>query len=151
MVFTDPPYNVRINGHVSARGRHREFPMASGEMSPYEFSAFLERSFRLMTDASCDGAIHFVCMDWRHLGELLVAAAPIYGEPKQLCIWVKDAARGRLCIQGRHSASRQQFRARRARALSDECLALPRHKFPRTKPGGHASDASNRQTGGPRR
>jgi DNA modification methylase len=92
MVFTDPPYNVRINGHVSARGRHREFPMASGEMSPYEFSAFLERSFRLMTDASCDGAIHFVCMDWRHLGELLVAAAPIYGEPKQLCIWVKDNA-----------------------------------------------------------
>jgi hypothetical protein len=61
-------------------------------MSPYEFSAFLERSFRLMTDASCDGAIHFVCMDWRHLGELLLAAAPIYGEPKQLCIWVKDNA-----------------------------------------------------------
>jgi len=34
MVFTDPPYNVEINGHASGRGaiRHRPFPMASGEM-----------------------------------------------------------------------------------------------------------------------
>jgi len=27
--FLDPPYNVRINGHANARGRHREFAMAS--------------------------------------------------------------------------------------------------------------------------
>ncbi len=92
MVFTDPPYNVRINGHARGRGQHAEFLMASGEMSPHEFCAFLERCFRLMATNSRDGAIHFACMDWRHLWEILAAAAPVYGAPKQLCVWVKDNA-----------------------------------------------------------
>jgi|688.fasta_scaffold174750_3 23S rRNA G2445 N2-methylase RlmL len=39
--FLDPPYNVRINGHANAKGRHREFAMASGEMSATEFRSFL--------------------------------------------------------------------------------------------------------------
>jgi len=92
MVFTDPPYNVPIQGHVTTQVRHREFAMASGEMTSQEFSVFLERSFRLMHEASGDGAIHFVCMDWRHLWEILAAAAPVYGKPKQLCVWAKDNA-----------------------------------------------------------
>jgi 16S rRNA G966 N2-methylase RsmD len=78
MVFTDPPYNVPIQGHVTTQARHREFAMASGEMTPQEFTAFLERSFRLMHEASSDGAIHFICMDWRHLWEILAAGAPVY-------------------------------------------------------------------------
>src|ERR1700730_15494195 len=43
MVFTDPPYNVPISGHVGGLGsiQHREFAMASGEMSQAEFTAFL--------------------------------------------------------------------------------------------------------------
>jgi len=72
MVFTDPPYNVRIHGHVSGLGavQHREFEMASGEMSVDEFTQFLQASFEQIAEASCDGSIHFVCMDWRHLHEL---------------------------------------------------------------------------------
>ena len=92
MVFTDPPYNVPIQGHVTTQARHREFAMASGQMTPQEFTGFLERSFRLMHEASANGAIHFICMDWRHLSEILAAAAPMYGKPKQLCVWAKDNA-----------------------------------------------------------
>ena len=70
MVFSDPPYNVKIDGHVGGSGliRHREFAMASGEMSVSEFTAFLRRSFANLAEVSVDGAIHFVCMDWRHEG-----------------------------------------------------------------------------------
>ena len=88
MVFTDPPYNVPINGHASTRDVHREFLMASGEMTPQEFVDFLRQPFRIAADASEDGAIHFVCMDWRHIAELLAAAAPVFGMPKQLAVWV---------------------------------------------------------------
>jgi hypothetical protein len=102
MVFTDPPYNVRIDGNVAGRGRHREFIMASGELSPHEFKGFLERSFRLAREFSNDGAIHFVCMDWRHLWEILAAAAPVYGVPKQLCVWVKDNAGMGTFYRSRH-------------------------------------------------
>ena len=70
MVFTDPPYNVKIDGHVGGSGRikHREFAMASGEMSAGEFTAFLRTSFRNLADVCVDGAIHYICMDWRHSG-----------------------------------------------------------------------------------
>jgi len=94
MVFIDPPYNVPIAGHVSGLGevRHREFAMASGEMSPDAFTAFLRGSFRNLAAFSTDGAIHFVCMDWRHMQEVLDAADGIYGELKNLCIWAKTNA-----------------------------------------------------------
>ena len=69
MVFADPPYNVPIGGHVSGLGqiKHAEFPMASGEMSEDEFTAFLTTVLEQIRDHSADGAIAFVCMDWRHL------------------------------------------------------------------------------------
>ncbi len=91
MVFTDPPYNVPIDGHVSGLGavRHAEFAMASGEMSEAEFTSFLEKIFINLSAASVDGAIHFVCMDWRHLHELLTAGRGAYSELKNLCVWAK--------------------------------------------------------------
>ncbi|MCH9000697.1 MAG: ParB N-terminal domain-containing protein [Proteobacteria bacterium] len=91
MIFTDPPYNVPIEGHVSGLGkvRHREFAMASGEMSEAEFTAFLATVFRNQADHSADGAIHFVCMDWRHLGEIIAAGKSAYSELKNLCVWAK--------------------------------------------------------------
>ena len=94
MVFTDPPYNVRINGHVSGLGKvkHREFGMASGEMSKNEFTAFLETVFKNMTDVSAGGAIHYICMDWRHMTELLAAGDTAYSELKNLCVWSKTNA-----------------------------------------------------------
>jgi len=91
MVFTDPPYNVPISGHVSGLGtvQHRDFAMASGEMSRAEFTAFLSTVFGHLVRASVDGAIHFLCMDWRHAGELLDAGAATYSELKNLCVWAK--------------------------------------------------------------
>ena len=91
MVFTDPPYNVPIDGHVCGRGRarHGEFAMAAGEMSEAEFTAFLETVLRQLALHSRDGALHFVCMDWRHLFELLTAGRRVYEELKNLCVWNK--------------------------------------------------------------
>lgn len=92
MVFTDPPYNVRIDGNVGGLGkiRHREFAMASGEMTSVEFTAFLRRSFEHLVAHSVDGAIHYVCMDWRHMAEMLAAGEGTYAELKNLIVWVKD-------------------------------------------------------------
>jgi DNA modification methylase len=94
MVFTDPPYNVPIDGHVSGLGaaHHREFAMASGEMSEAEFTNFLTQTCRLHGAHSVDGALHFICMDWRHIAELLVAGRAVYSELKNLCVWAKDNA-----------------------------------------------------------
>ncbi|MBX9927117.1 MAG: site-specific DNA-methyltransferase, partial [Hyphomicrobiaceae bacterium] len=91
LVFTDPPYNVKIDGHVSGLGavKHREFAMASGEMTEAEFTAFLAKVFDNLTAASADGAVHYVCMDWRHMGEVLAAAHGRYADLKNLCVWAK--------------------------------------------------------------
>ncbi|KQZ20789.1 DNA methylase N-4 [Mesorhizobium sp. Root552] len=92
MVFTDPPYNVPIDGHVGGSGKikHREFAMASGEMSTDQFTAFLKTAFTHLVSASANGSIHFICMDWRHMGEMLAAGEEIYSELKNLIVWAKD-------------------------------------------------------------
>lgn len=91
LVFTDPPYNVPIVGHVTGRASgHREFAMAVGEMSPAQFTTFLQTVLALMATYSANGSIQFVCMDWRHQRELLDAAASVYGAPKNVCVWVKS-------------------------------------------------------------
>jgi DNA modification methylase len=92
MVFADPPWNLKIDGNVSGLGsiKHREFPMASGEMSELEFCAFLKASVSNLVAFSTDGSIHFLCMDYRHLFELLSAARGLYSELKNLCVWSKD-------------------------------------------------------------
>jgi DNA modification methylase len=91
LVFTDPPYNVRIDGHVCGSGgiKHQEFAMASGEMSEAEFTGFLTESLSAMASVCRDGAIAFVCMDWRHMGELLTAGKTVFSELKNLCVWNK--------------------------------------------------------------
>ena len=91
-VFTDPPYNVKIDGHATGNGavRHREFAMASGEMSEAEFVAFLHNVCRLLAKYGAPGSVHFVCMDWRHLSELLAAGKQNFVEVLNLCVRVKD-------------------------------------------------------------
>lgn len=93
-VFTDPPYNVPIDGHCTGLGsvRHREFAMAAGEMSAAEFTTFLKTAMERLAACSEDGALHYVCMDWRHLPEVLDAGHQVYTELKNLCVWVKDNA-----------------------------------------------------------
>lgn len=92
--ITDPPFNVRVGGHVGGLGdiQHREFIMASGEMSEAEFISFLTRACSLLAYYSIDGSLHYVFMDWRHLGELLEAGRLAYTQVKNLCVWVKDNA-----------------------------------------------------------
>jgi DNA modification methylase len=94
MVFSDPPYNVPIAGHVGGLGKiqHREFAMASGEMSDAEFTAFLSSVFAQLAFFSADGAIHFQCIDWRHIGEMLDAGNASYSELKNICVWSKANA-----------------------------------------------------------
>jgi DNA modification methylase len=93
-VITDPPYNVRIDGHASGLGavHHRPFPMASGEMDRAEFTAFLSQTCRNLAAFSLDGALHYIFMDWRHAEELLAAGRDAYGELINLCVWTKHNA-----------------------------------------------------------
>jgi DNA modification methylase len=92
LVFTDPPYNVPIDGHVCGLGRirHREFAMGTGEMSPEAFTAFLRLTLGHAAKLCRDGSIAFVCMDWRHMGELLDAGQAVFSELKNVCVWNKN-------------------------------------------------------------
>ena len=92
MVFTDPPYNVPIAGHVSGLGKikHDDFAMACGEMSEPEFTDFLRVAIGHMADFCVDGSLHYLCMDWRHAYELQDAGRGVYSELKNLCVWNKS-------------------------------------------------------------
>src|ERR1700719_1644890 len=90
--FLDPPYNVRIGGHAVSTGSHREFAMASGEMSEAEFRSFLADTLGAAARWSRDGAVHFVCMDWRHMDSVSAIGSTIYGERLNLCVWNKSNA-----------------------------------------------------------
>lgn len=91
MVFTDPPYNVRVKDIGGlGKNKHEEFAMASGEMSREEFIAFLGATIALLAEFSIDGSIHYVCMDWRHIEELVAAGHEAYAELKNICVWAKD-------------------------------------------------------------
>ena len=90
--FLDPPSNARIAGHAVAAGSFREFAMASGEMSEAEFRSFLADTLGAAAHVSRDGAVHFVCMDWRHMDSVSAVGSKIYGEQLDLCIWSKSNA-----------------------------------------------------------
>jgi len=93
VVCCDPPYNVKINGHVLVREKaHQEFAMASGELSKDEFIEFLTTCFRNFHAVSKPGSIHFHFMDWRHMGEILAAGDQVYDELLNLCVWAKTNA-----------------------------------------------------------
>ena len=92
VAFMDPPYNVKIGGNAVAQGSPREFAMASGEMSGTEFRLFLTATLGNAVAVSRDGAVHFICMDWRHMDDLSAACGPLYGALLNLCIWNKSNA-----------------------------------------------------------
>jgi hypothetical protein len=88
----DSPYNVPVSGHVSGLGKikHDDFVMASGEMTREEFISFLRTVFEHLKRFSSNGSLHFACMDWRHMGEMLAAGEAVYFELKALCVWAKS-------------------------------------------------------------
>ncbi|WFL77811.1 site-specific DNA-methyltransferase [Altererythrobacter arenosus] len=90
--FLDPPYNVKINGHANAKGRHREFAMASGEMTEAEFRTFLSDTLGACAKVSRQGAVHFVCMDWRHMDDVTVSVEGVYDDLLNICVWNKSNA-----------------------------------------------------------
>jgi DNA modification methylase len=91
-VFTDPPYNVKIDGHVCGKGaiKHREFAMASGEMNADEFTHFLTQTFELLSTYATPGALMYACMDWRHMTEILTAIHATGSDLLNLCVWIKN-------------------------------------------------------------
>jgi DNA modification methylase len=93
MAFLDPPYNVRIAGHVQGRGRikHREFDFATGEMSDEDYVSFLKAGCRNIARVCVDGAIVFQCTDWRHVCQMFEAARSAFTEPKNLVVWNKTS------------------------------------------------------------
>ncbi|WP_420384570.1 DNA-methyltransferase [Novosphingobium sp.] len=94
MSIQDPPYNVSVTKHVGGLGatKHREFPMATGEMSDVQFSTFLIDELRL-TSAFCEpGAIIMSFMDWRSIDKLIAAGKQVGLELINLCVWNKTNA-----------------------------------------------------------
>lgn len=91
-VFSDPPYNVPIAGHVCGLGKvkHREFKQASGEMSKKEFAEFLAQSFEGLKSAMVDGGLAYICMDWRHVSEIITSGLSVFDDYKNLCVWTKS-------------------------------------------------------------
>jgi hypothetical protein len=104
MVFTDPPWNIPIAGHVSGLGaiKHGDFAMGCGEMSTAEFEAFLRTALGHAATYSDDGSIHFVCMHWAKIRELLGSTADLYSETKNLCVWSKTNAGMGSLYRSRH-------------------------------------------------
>jgi DNA modification methylase len=94
MVFTDPPSNVAVEGDTiegDVSGPiQRELAMASGDLTRDNFAQFLTAAFANLVAYSLDGSIHFVCMDWRRIGETIAAGGAIYSELKDLIVWVRD-------------------------------------------------------------
>jgi DNA modification methylase len=104
VVFSDPPYNDRIDGYVAGFGKihHSEFIMAAGEMSESEFMEFLFKTFRNLARNSEAGSLHFICIDWRHLHEILTASRRVNFEFKNLCVWVKESGGQGSFYRSRH-------------------------------------------------
>ncbi len=90
LVFTDPPFNVPIAGHVSSSGMHSEFAEAAGEMNPQEFEDFLTSVFGIAANHLCEGGLIYSFMDWRHMDEISSAIRRIGMKTIQLCVWAKD-------------------------------------------------------------
>lgn len=90
--FSDPPYNIAVDGHAGGKGKikHREFAFASGEMTPEAFVTFLKETLGAAVAVSRDGAVHFLCMDHHHVDELIEACRPLYGARLNICVWNKS-------------------------------------------------------------
>ena len=141
MVFTDPPYNVPIEGHASGLGtiHHRPFPMASGEMDQAEFTAFLRQACRNLTAFSAAGSLHLHLHGLAPSRRTARRRPEVYGEFKNLCVWVKDnAGMGSLyrsqhelvlVFKQRGGRAPQQCPARPVWAQPQQCVALSRGQF----------------------
>lgn len=102
VVFTDPPYNVAVAGHVTSGGKHGEFVMASGEMTDGEFTEFSTKVMRRASENLIDGGLLYYCMDHRHLEHTLAAAKAVGLERLNLIVWDKKAGGMGSFYRSRH-------------------------------------------------
>lgn len=145
--FTDPPFNVPVDGFVSGLGsvRHREFAMASGEMDRDEFTSFLEASLRNMARHSAKASIHFVAMDWRHSAELLAAGEAVFSELKNICVWAKGSGGMGSLYRSQHEFF---FVWKNGRGRHRNNVELGRHGRSRTNVWNYPSAAAFRHSEG---
>lgn len=131
MAFTDPPYNVPVSGHVCGLGKvsHAEFAMASGEMSKPEFTGFLATFIGAMLPHLRDGAVLDLCMDWRHMGELLAAIETNDLALLNLCVWNKSNGGMGSLYRSKHELV---LIAKKGKAPHTNNVALGRHGRYRT-------------------
>ena len=134
--FLDPPYNVAIGGHANVRERHPEFEMAAGEMSEEEFRTFLKDTLGACVAASRDGAVHFICMDWRHMDDLSAIGREVYGDLLNLCVWNKSNAGMGSLYRSKHELI---FVYRVGRAPHFNAVELGKHGRNRTNVWDYAS------------
>lgn len=89
-VFCDPPYNRRVS-EIGGRGhvQHPEFAFASGEMSAGQYRKFLAATLGHGIRVSHAGAVHFVCIDWRHVADLVEVGRDLYETMLNLVVWNK--------------------------------------------------------------
>src|SRR5262245_18388219 len=93
MAFLDPSHSLRVGGIVGrGQTKHQTFVMASGEMAAPASTSFLIDTLTVAARASIDSAVHFVCMEWRHIGELVEAGPVAYAVVLNLIAWVKSNA-----------------------------------------------------------
>jgi DNA modification methylase len=134
--FLDPPYNVKIQGHANVTSRHREFAMASGEMDQSGFRTFLTETLGSCAAVSRDGAVHYVCMDWRHMDDVQAVGNEIYGDLLNLCIWNKSNAGMGSLYRSKHELV---FVYRVGKAQHLNTVELGRHGRNRTNVWDYAS------------
>jgi len=87
-------------------------------MTKTEFIAFLSTSVGLMARYSAAGAVHYICMDWKHQLELLQAGQGIYDELLNVCVWVKNNGGMGSFYRSQHELI-LVFRARGGRHLNN--------------------------------
>ena len=149
-VFSDPPYNVRINGHAGGKGavKHREFKMASGEMSEPAFTSFLTTACMAIGAHAVPGAVIFACMDWRHIGEISAAARTAGFDFLNLCVWAKSNGGMGSLYRSRHELV---FVFRNGRETHRNNVELGRHGRNRTNiwnyPGANSFARRGRASG----
>ena len=102
--FIDPPYNVKIPGFVSGKGRarHRDFVQGVGELSSEEFFEFLKKSLDVLKAASSQRALIYACMDWRHILELTAAGRVLELPLINVCVWIKPNGGMGTLYRSRH-------------------------------------------------
>ncbi len=134
--FLDPPYNVKIQGHANVKSRHREFAMASGEMTESDFRRFLAETLGACAAVSRDGAVHFVCMDWRHMADVQAMGESVYDAFLNLCVWNKSNAGMGSLYRSKHELV---FVYRVGSAQHVNAVELGRHGRNRTNVWDYAS------------